>query len=245
MAISGLVLVLFVFGHMLGNLQFLMGPEAINAYAYKLHNLPGHPYSLWAIRLVLLFFVGLHVVMAVLLTKENRQARPTSYDKQQFRKATYAARTMPMTGVILLAFIIFHILHFTVRVVPEDYNVTIQTAPVDLGYGAVVQSFDVFAMMVAGFSSPLVSLFYVIATGLLCMHLTHGVSSMFQSLGLRNELWRRRLHALAVAYGWIIFLGFAIIPLSVLVGGVGKDYLKQQQEQWQVAAETTAKLSEQ
>jgi len=235
MAISGLVLVLFVLGHMLGNLQFLLGPEAINAYAYHLHNMPGHPVTLWLIRLALLFFVGLHVLMAVLLTKENRQARPDTYDKQRFSSATYAARTMPMTGAIILAFIIFHILHFTVRVVPENYDVTIQTATVDLGHGTVIPVFDVFAMMVAGFSSPVIALFYVIATGLLCMHLTHGVASMFQSLGLRNEIWRGRLNIASIAYGWIIFLGFAIIPLSVLVGGYGKEYLQQQQSRWEAA----------
>lgn len=232
MALSGLVLVFFVLGHMLGNLQFFLGPEAINAYAYHLHNMPGHPFSLWAIRLFLLLSVGVHVAMAILLTKENREARPVSYQNAKPAAATYSARTMPMTGLIILAFIVFHILHYTTRIVPEPYNETIKYSTIELGHGVTTEAFDVFAMMVAGFSSPLISLFYVIATGLLCMHLTHGVSSMFQSIGIRNELWRCRLGCLAKAYGWIIFLGFAIIPLSVMVGGFGKEYLEDKKQQW-------------
>ena len=235
MAISGLVLVLFVFGHMAGNLLFFAGPEALNAYAHKLHSLPGHPYSLWAIRLGLLFFVLLHVVMAVALTRENRQARPVNYQNQKFNRATYAARTMPMTGLIILSFIIFHILQFTVRVVPEAYDQTIQTALIKVGPEQFIPTFDVYAMVVAGFSSPVIALSYAVATGLLCLHLAHGVASMFQSIGLRNELWRGRLNRLALVYGWVIFLGFASIPLSVLLLDVGKPYLESQRAAWQTA----------
>ncbi|MEM8550117.1 MAG: succinate dehydrogenase cytochrome b subunit [Verrucomicrobiota bacterium] len=233
MAGSGLVLVLFVLGHMIGNVQFFGPPEMINAYAYKLHHLPGHPYTLWAIRLFLLACVVVHVAMAVLLVKENQAARPQKYANQGFRKADYASRTMPMTGLIVLAFIIFHILQYTVRVVPEDYSVTIGEAPIPQKYGlAPIEYFDVYAMMAKGFSSIGVSVFYIIAVGLLCVHLTHGVSSMFQSIGIRNESWRKRLHAFALAYGWVIFLGFASIPASVIFFGHGKAYLAEKEAQW-------------
>lgn len=231
MALSGLVLVLFVLGHMAGNLLFFAGPQAINTYAYNLHHMPGEPFTLWAVRLGLLAALVLHVWMAVLLTKENRAARPDSYADQKSRASGYAARTMPMTGLILLAFIVFHILQFTVRVVPENYEQTIGESVITVGQSQVA-FFDVYAMMVKGFSSPLVSLFYIIAVGLLCMHLTHGVSSMFQSVGLRNELWRPRLNALALAYGWVIFIGFASIPAAVMAAGVGKDYLAQKEREW-------------
>ncbi len=235
MALSGLVLVLFVLGHMLGNLLFLVGPEAINAYAYHLHHLPGAPFSLWAIRLFLLAMVGIHVWMAVLLTIENRQARPDKYLNKSYRATKYAARTMPMTGLIILAFIIFHILQFTTRVVPEHYEQTIGQSLISVGPlpADVLPTFDVYAMMVAGFSSLWVSLFYIIAVGLLCMHLAHGVSSMFQSIGIRNEQWRYRLGKLALAYGWIIFIGFASIPVSVMGFGSGKGYLEEKRQQWQ------------
>ncbi|MEO0796424.1 MAG: succinate dehydrogenase cytochrome b subunit [Verrucomicrobiota bacterium] len=237
MALSGLVLVLFVLGHMIGNLQFFAGPEVINAYAYHLHHLPGNPVSLWLIRLVLLATLLIHVWMAVLLTKENREARPDTYLDQKTSVATYASRTMPISGVLILAFIVFHILQFTVRVVPEHYDKTIGESSIEVGH-VPLEYFDVFAMMVAGFSSPLISLFYIVTMGLLCMHLTHGVSSMFQSVGLRNESWRPKLKAAALAYGWIIFLGFASIPAAVLAG-FGKDYLADKEAQWRAAAAVT------
>lgn len=242
MALSGLVLVLFVLGHMLGNAQFFLGPEVINAYAYGLHNLPGSPFSIWGIRLFLLGSIGVHVWMAILLTLENRSARPDDYAARKNQAATYASRTMPMTGLILLSFIIFHILHYTTRIVPEPYNETIGMSAIEVGH-AKIMAFDVYAMMVRGFSSPGVSLFYIIATGLLCMHLNHGVSSMFQSLGVRNESWRYRLNCAAKVFGWIIFLGFAAIPASVVLGGVGKDYLAEKLDEWKVEQSASSVIS--
>jgi len=233
MALTGLVLVLFVLGHMLGNLQIFMGAEAINAYAYKLHHqLPTA--ALWAIRLFLLACVAIHVWMAVLLTLENRRARPSRYVKNDVVQASYSSRTMRMSGVILLAFIIFHLAHFTARVVPgKEYGepAVLQETEVPLvkggkaviKHGEIEQTFNVHDMMIAGFEVWWVSAFYIIATGLLCMHLAHGVSSMFQTLGLRNKIWRTRLNRVALAYGWIVFLGFAIIPLAVLGGFLEKD----------------------
>lgn len=240
MAASGLILVLFVLGHMIGNLQFFGPPEMINAYAYHLHNLPGKPVTLWAIRLFLLACVVVHVAMAVLLVKENRAARPDRYANQGFRKADYASRTMPISGLIIFGFIIFHILQYTVRIAPENYNKTIGEAPISLGHGTEkLEYFDVYAMMVKGFSDPVISIVYIVTMVLLCMHLTHGVSSMFQSIGFRNEIWRKRLHAVAVAYGWIIFIGFASIPASVIFFGHGKAYLQEKEAEWAAKAQVT------
>lgn len=240
MALTGLVLVLFVMGHMLGNLQIFLGPDVINAYAYKLHHLLP-PAALWAIRLFLLASIGVHIWAAITLTLDNRKARPEGYDKNKVIQATYSSRTMRMSGVILLAFIIFHIAHFTVRSVPGMeygksgalgyYDDTKELIPAMVPLvkkgeavmkdGERVMTFNVNDMMVAGFKVKWVSAFYIIATGLLCMHLTHGFSSMFQSVGFRNKLWRVRLNKLALIYGWVVFLGFAIIPISVLA-----DHLK-------------------
>lgn len=237
MALTGLVLVLFVMGHMLGNLQIFLGAEVINAYAYKLHHvLPAA--GLWAIRLFLLACVGIHIWAAISLTLDNRKARPEGYAENKTVQATYAARTMRMSGIILLAFIIFHLAHYTARVVPgKAYNEAIVTwdsegEPVDsptevplvkdgevqTKNGHVITTFNVNDMMVAGFKVWWVSAFYIIATGLLCLHLAHGVSSMFQTLGLRNKGWRKRLDLIALAYGWVVFIGFAVIPLAVLAG---------------------------
>ena len=233
MALTGFVLVLFVLGHMLGNLQIFMGAEAINAYAYKLHEvLPTS--ALWAIRLFLLACVGIHIWMAVLLTLENRRARPENYRHSAVVQATYASRTMRLSGVILLAFIIFHLAHFTARTVPglayEDPGVLAETkvplvkdgAQV-LKNGKPVETFNVHDMMVSGFQLWWVSAFYILATGLLCLHLAHGVSSMFQTIGLRNRVWRQRLDRFALLYGWVVFLGFAVIPLATLTGFLDKD----------------------
>lgn len=241
MAVSGLVLALFVLGHMIGNLQIFLGPDAINAYAYHLHNLPGKPYSLWAIRAVLLLCLVVHVWMAVLLVRENRQARPDTYRVKKSEVASYAARTMPVTGVLILGFIIFHILQYTTRVAPEDYNVTIGTMVLDLGHGITTEAFDVYAMMIKGFSSVLISGFYIIIMALLCMHLSHGFASMFQSVGLRNESWRYKLVALAKVYGWVVFLGFISIPIAILCG-YGQQYLADQQAIWNAEAQQTEQV---
>ena len=233
MALTGLILVLFVMGHMLGNLQIFLGPDVINAYAYKLHELlPAS--ALWAVRLVLLGTIAVHIWAAVTLTLDNRKARPQGYLEDRVVQASYSSRTMRMSGIILLAFIIFHIAHFTVRIVPgkqyEEFGVLEKTmvplvkdGEVVMKNGHEIPTFNVNDMMVAGFKVWYVSAFYIIATGLLCMHLTHGFSSMFQSVGLRNGLWRRRLDRAALAYGWIVFLGFAIIPISVMTGLLKQD----------------------
>ena len=237
MALSGLVLVLFVMGHMLGNLQIFLGPDVINAYAYKLHHLLPSS-ALWAVRLVLLGTIAVHIWAAVTLTLDNRKARPQGYLEDKVVQASYSSRTMRMSGIILLAFIIFHIAHFTVRAVPgmqyeseskesrilEKTEVPlVKDGEAVLKNGQEEMTFNVNDMMVAGFKVWWVSVFYIIATGLLCMHLTHGFSSMFQSVGLRNGLWRRRLDRAALAYGWVVFIGFAIIPIAVMAGLLKQD----------------------
>ena len=238
MALTGFVLVVFVMGHMLGNLQIFLGAEAINAYAYKLHNLlPAS--ALWAIRLFLIACIAVHVWAAITLTLDNRKARPHNYHKKRVIQATYSSRTMRMSGIILLAFIFFHIAHFTVRSVPSmkynepgviskkldasKYSIPTEVPLVKKGEavlknGQKIMTFNVHDMMIAGFKSKIVSFFYIFATGLLCLHLTHGVSSMFQSLGIRNSFWRIRLDRFALFYGWTVFLGFAIIPIAALAG---------------------------
>ena len=161
MALSGLVLVLFVMGHMLGNLQIFLGPDVINAYAYKLHHLLPAT-ALWAVRLVLLGTIAVHIWAAVTLTLDNRKARPQGYLEDKVVQASYSSRTMRMSGIILLAFIIFHIAHFTVRIVPgmqyEEFGALEKTeVPLVKDGEAVLKNgheemtFNVNDMMVAGF----------------------------------------------------------------------------------------------
>lgn len=226
MAITGLVLVLFVMGHMLGNLLIYLGPNALNAYAYKLHSIPDPIMAF--IRLSLLVAVGVHIWMAVLLTLENKKAKPLSFKNKV--KSSYASRTMRMSGFILLSFIIFHLLHYTVRIVPTmEYNDNVvfseiagnsnyvplykEAHPV-IKHGEAVQTFNVYDMLIHGFKNPYVSFFYILSVGLLCLHLAHGISSLFQTFGLRNTVWRVRLDRIGLAYGLVVFLGFASIPLA-------------------------------
>jgi len=207
MALTGLVLFGFVTGHLLGNLQVFLPPAKINAYAHMLESLGA---GLWLIRLFLLACLVVHVWVAIVLTLENRAARPAAYGVEHINRATLASRVMARTGLVVLAFVIYHLLDFTVRAQHPEWGEHTFALP-----GGIMGR-DVHAMMVAGFSRVGVSLFYVIAVGLLAYHLSHGIVSLVQTLGLKNERWTRGLERFGVAYCWLYFLLNAAIPLSVL-----------------------------
>ncbi|MBI3414972.1 MAG: succinate dehydrogenase cytochrome b subunit [Verrucomicrobia bacterium] len=210
MAISGALLFGFVVAHMLGNLQVFLGPEQLNAYG---HFLQTTPEILWPARLGLLAMVVLHIWSAIRLSRENKAARPIAYAVQKTVKASYASRTMLMSGLIIAAFVVYHLLHFTVLM--QAVNLTGQNFSALLD---VKGRHDVYRMMVIGFSHPAVALFYLIAVGLLCLHLSHGVSSLFQSLGLKNKFYGACLDRFAKFASLILFLGYAAIPSAILLG---------------------------
>lgn len=221
MAVTGLGLVLFVLGHMIGNLQIFLGREVLNRYAALLQS---NREVLWAVRLTLLALVGLHIWSALKLTLENRAARPLNYDANPPPAATtYASRTMLMSGLIVAAFVIFHLLHYTVRV--DAVNLTGKSF---LDLKEVVpggeERHDVFKMMILGFRQPVVSGFYLVGVGLLCLHLSHGLRAMFQSLGLLTHKCGPYIVRLAPVVAWILFLGYVSIPIAVLLG-FGKEVL--------------------
>ena len=208
-AAAGAFLAIFVLGHTLGNLQIFLGPDAINRYAYHLHSLP---YGLlWLIRALVLAAVLVHVVFAAKLHGENRRVRARGYHGERYLSAARASRGMMISGAVILAFLIFHTLHFTIRAL-FDYSAlaTYRLAGVD------EPVMNVYAMMYLGFSNVWVSAFYVLACALLATHLTHGVASAFQSAGWRNSVWRPRLERLALGWGLFVFAGLAVIPLAVL-----------------------------
>lgn len=207
MALTGLVLIGFVTGHLIGNLQIFLPPQAINLYAHRLESLGA---LLWAIRIFLLVCVVIHIWLAIKLTLENRAARPVAYGKDHVNRATLASRVMAQTGLVVLAFLIYHLAHFTVRAGHPEWS-----APTfQLADGTLVR--DCHAMMIQGFSHPGVSAFYVLAVGLLAWHLSHGLVSVLQTIGLKNEKWTIGLQRVAVGYCWGYFLLNAAIPLSVL-----------------------------
>ncbi|MCX7914875.1 MAG: succinate dehydrogenase cytochrome b subunit, partial [Verrucomicrobiae bacterium] len=174
MAVTGLVLVLFVIGHMLGNLQVFLGREKLNQYAAVLKASPG---LLWGVRGVLLVAVGLHLLSAALLLRQNSDARIVENERREPVDSTLASRTMIASGIILFTFIVFHLLHYTAH----------QIDPSCAEMRDAAGRHDVYGMVVRGFSNPVVSGFYIFSMALLCMHISHGASAMFQSLGLRTE----------------------------------------------------------
>lgn len=204
--ITGAILVGFIIGHLIGNLQIFLGQEYINSYAEKLRSLG---VLLWVIRAFLLVVVILHIYFTIRLAIDNRKARPVPYAKKRHVKSTVASRSMWISGLLLLAFIIYHIAHFTVQVADPRFAL-LKLDPLN--------RHDVYSMMVYGFQNVFVSGFYVLAMYLLAMHLSHGSSSFFQSLGLNDKKLTPRLAWGARVFAWLIFAGYISIPLAVLAG---------------------------
>ena len=200
-AITGIVLVLFLAGHLSGNFLMYVGREAFNEYAHFLHTAL-HGAGVWIARIVLLAMLVLHVVATICLTRQNRAARQP-YEFKATIQASKSSRIMILTGLTILAFVVFHILHFTVRT--------------DAQLAQIGQN-DPFGMVVLGFKNPLVVIFYIISMTLLCSHLSHGVASIFQTLGVRSKKASSAIQILARLYTLFIWVGFISIPISVLTG---------------------------
>ena len=207
MAISGLVLVGFVIAHLLGNVLIYAGPEAINAYAQKLQHLEP---LLWGARLVLLAAVIVHLVTSIQVTLENRAARPQPYRITRMAKTTLGARTMMASGIFLVAFIIYHLLHFTFGTAHPEFSQGIDA------FGRR----DVYAMMVMSFNNPYISLAYVVGVAALCFHLGHGIESACQSLGLNNARTIEKMTYVGQLLALALFIGYVSIPLAILLGFV-------------------------
>ena len=202
MAITGAILFLFVIGHMLGNLQVFEGPEKLNAYGRFLH---GVPEILWAVRVTLIVSVVLHIWASVELAVRKTQARPTAYSKRENIASSYASRTMYWSGPIILAFVIYHLLHLTAGVVHPG--------------GDFIDA-DVYHNVVTGFQVWYVSAWYIFSMILLAFHIRHGAWSMFQSLGINHPRHTPILKKAALALAVIIAVGYISIPLSILLGWV-------------------------
>jgi len=212
-ALTGLVLVLFLAGHLTGNLLIFAGREAFNDYAQFLHGAL-HGAGVWIARIGLLAATVLHVAATISLTRENKAARQ-AYAHQATIQAGKSSRIMIWSGLTILAFIIFHLLHFTVRVsYPAERYVDY-----DKSGG---KRFDAWTMVIDGFNSPLTVVFYLIAMTLLCSHLSHGVGSMFQTLGLRSKKSAPMVAAISKGYALLIWVGFISIPLAILVFKFGR-----------------------
>ena len=198
MAVTGIVLFLFVIGHMIGNLSLYGGPEKLNGYAKLLRtSMP----LLWTIRGILLLIVGTHIYASYQLWLTNRSARAVPYRIRKDRRTTYSARTMIWSGPILLLFIAYHIMHLT------------------LGAGVPgFDSHDVYHNVVASFSLWYVSAFYIVAMVALGFHMSHGVWSLFQTLGWNHPKYNPIRRQFATGITWIVVIGNIMAPVSVLTG---------------------------
>jgi succinate dehydrogenase / fumarate reductase cytochrome b subunit len=209
MALTGLALIAFVIAHMIGNLLIFRGKEALNDYA---HALESSPVLLWTARTGLLAVFVIHILLGIRLTLQNRAARPVPYahapDPVQ---GSWVARHMLLTGLVILAFVIYHLLHFTLGVTdPRDFKSVLARDP--KGY------YDVAEMVVRGFAQWPVTLAYVVAQFFLGLHLWHGAGSWFQSLGLNHPKYAPTIAGFAVVVTTLLVVGNCAICLSILLG---------------------------
>lgn len=208
MAVTGVVLIGFVIGHVLGNLKIFSGPNEINAYSRFLREVGqpelGYGQLLWIVRSVLLVCVILHIMAAVQLTRLNWAARPVGYTVKRNIKTTFAARMMRWGGLLLAVFIIFHLLHLTGGMV---------------GFRAgQFQHLAVYQNVVAAFAVWPIALFYIAAMCALCLHLSHGIWSMLQTLGWSTARNEAKLKLLSRVIALLVFIGFTSVPVAVMAG---------------------------
>ena len=212
MALSGLILVGFVIMHLAGNLLIFLGADAINAYAKKLRDLGP---MLWVARAGLLLAVIVHLVTSLQLSIENRRARPVRYAVQRWAETTLAARTMMLSGLLLLAYVVYHLLHVTFHVAhPELTRFT--------DHGGRI---SVYAMVVLSFQRWPIVLAYMMGMAALGLHLSHGIASSAQTLGVNSERTIRIFAWIGRLLAFLLFAGYTAIPVAVLLGFVGQELI--------------------
>jgi succinate dehydrogenase / fumarate reductase cytochrome b subunit len=203
MAITGTLMVLFVIGHMLGNLTIYAGAPGLNGYAHHLHDLAP---LVWGTRIVMGAAVLLHLFLSITITLENTAAKPDRYAVQNSLRATFASKNMIWTGAILGAFIVYHLLHFTFRVTPDV-----------AAYAGEIPG-NVYAMVTTALHGAFTGLAYIAAMVSLFLHLSHGIQSVFQTFGLSNGFLLPRWGLVGKVLSVIFLVGFASIPAVILAG---------------------------
>jgi succinate dehydrogenase / fumarate reductase cytochrome b subunit len=198
MAVTGVILFLFVVGHLLGNLQIFAGPERLNAYSAFLK---GAGEILWAVRVVLLAALILHIVAAVQVSRASKRARPIPYAVKKDIETGYAARTMLWSGPLIFVYVVYHLAMFTFLVTGPGYSPT-----------------DVYRNEVLAFRMPAVTAAYILAIVFLGMHIYHGAWSMIHTLGGSSPRYRTLRRMVAPVVAIAITLGYIAIPVAVLAG---------------------------
>lgn len=198
MAVTGLILFLFVVGHLLGNLQIFLGAERLNAYSAFLKK-TGE--LLWAVRAVLIVSLVLHIVASVQVSLASKRARPDGYEEKKSIETSYAARTMIWSGPLIFVYVVYHLLMFTFLTTGPGYSPT-----------------DVYRNEILAFRVPAITFFYVVAIFFLGLHLYHGAWSMLHTLGASNPRYRFLRRTVAPAVAIAITAGYIAIPVAVLTG---------------------------
>lgn len=212
-AITGLAIIGFLLGHLAGNLLIFLGAEHTNAYA---HFLKSNIEILWGARIGLIVMFILHVYTAIKLHGENNAARPVEYDNPTPFGATFASQYMFVTGLTILVFVIYHLLHFTLQVQFINFTGTdFSVLHAELGHEEV---HDVYTMVITGFSQPFVSLIYIVAMLLVATHVSHAATAVFQSIGIRTVVNKPLLDKISLGLAIFFFVGFSSIPVSILLG---------------------------
>ena len=207
MSLTGFLMIAFVTAHLLGNTSLYHGPDGINAYAKALHRFSS---LIWAYRVPMLAMFSLHVFYGIQLTLENRAAKPQGYALNGNIQTTFAARNMIWTGLLIGAFLVYHLLHFTFQVTNPDISA--------IRHVDAMGRPDVFMMVVLSFRNFFVSFIYICAICALGLHLSHSIQSLFQTIGLNSEKTFPTLRKGGTLAAIIIFLGFASFPIVILAG---------------------------
>jgi len=198
MAVTGLVLFGYLIAHMLGNLQIFLGPAVMDHYAETLH---GTPELLWPARIILLVSVILHIWASISLSKVKRDARPVAYVKHANVTSSWASRSMMLSGPIVALFVVFHLLHLTTGTLHPDF------VPL-----------HAYENLVTGFAVVPIAIIYIVVMIFIGFHLSHGIWSMFQSLGFSHPRYTPAIKKFAAIFSWILIAGFISVPLAVLTG---------------------------
>lgn len=221
MAGTGCLLVAFLIIHMIGNWKWFLGADDINHYA---HVLKYYTLVIWGFRAGLLGVAAIHVATAISLVYENYAARPVGYAVKQNNKANFASLTMAVSGGIVLIFIVFHILHFTVHAFNPEFNQMKAHISDPSGIFQAIAPVtkdedipDVYSMVKSAFSNPLITGFYIISMACICFHLCHGIRSSFQSLGITSPGVKCFQCFIAIFVALVIFLGMSAVPAVVLL----------------------------
>lgn len=214
MAVTGLALAGFVVGHLAGNLLVFAGQDALNSYAEWLKT---NPLFTWTARIGILVMFVLHVRTGIVLSSANKAARPARYAHEATVQATYASRSMFLTGLLVLTYILLHLAHFTFGFVGQEGYALTETIVRD---GVEVTRHDVYGMVLAGFGNTAFVVVYIAAMVVLGLHLSHGLQSLFQTLGLRHASYTPLIEKVGVALAWILAAGYIAIPVLVRAGVV-------------------------